>query len=1090
MIPHEAILASAGSGKTYQLTNRYIALMALQLKNGGPVEPEKIIAVTFTRKAAGEFFSSILVKLAEAASDPKKAAALAADKDDPLAPLLAEVSQEEFGQLLRVFISKMPRLFLGTLDSFFSNILRSFPAEFGLASEFEVMDDYRAAVAVDQVYDAVFTRRPGASSGSDREQKAFLEAFRQATFGKEGANVIRELDDFVDKMHSIYLRAASEKKWGNAETIWGTGKNPWLDTAADLEKEFGRIYKAFESEPDIFANDWWDKFREEASDHHPGNPFPTRMGGMLGKFLENIESLKGGDVTIVFNRKKHEFNASACEAALQLTYSLVGGEIKARLRRTRGVYDLLNHFEKTYAGLVRRQGLLTFQDVQLLLSGHAYGEDRTVPLLTQMPDEEDRLRIDYRLDARYDHWLLDEFQDTDFIQWKVIANLIDEVVQDGSGTRSLFQVGDIKQAIYAWRGGDTRLFTDISKKYNQNEVRIHPRRLDVSWRSALDVLDPVNLVFKDKTAMEAAGIPSSTTDRWDWTDHTVAPPNRDKPGLTMLLNAQPDEGNKKPGWDEKFALVAAILEEVQPTRNGLSCAVLIQANKRGNELVEYIRAHTDIPAISESEQKIARDNPVNLALLSYFQLATHPGDTFAWEHLLMTPYAGIIEREELTRSSVSGKISRALFESGYETVSRNFLRDLAGEMESPLDAFTEKRSEAFCLAARHFDETGSRDTDRFIDYVSRHATREPVADSAVQVMTIHKSKGLTFDMVILPDLDGSMLEISRNMGAKTNEKREVEWVFDLPKKEIAEVVPVLSEYRAEKEAEAAYESICKYYVAMTRARFANYIITDPIGAKTTAKSFPRILRDTLAGDETGAVKFAGINANLLYQSQTALTDREWFLHLPKSESEDEKPTPEPLSPVPETLARPRVGRRTPSGSESATITAAQIFSSEGKAAREFGTLVHEFFEDIEWYSPDEFPSLLTQWQELPGYDPKTKAAAINQVQQSVSSPEIAAALSRPGEKSECWREKNFEILLNDEWISGTFDRVVIEGDSATILDFKTDWVTDEESIDKAKTKYLPQLETYREVLSRMTNIPEEKITLLLLFTRLPGLVTL
>jgi ATP-dependent helicase/nuclease subunit A len=85
-------------------------------------------------------------------------------------------------------------------------------------------------------------------------------------------------------------------------------------------------------------------------------------------------------------------------------------------------------------------------------------KDLPRPMLSQIPGDEERLRIDYRLDARYDHWLLDEFQDTNYTQWSVIENLIDEAVQDTTDERTLFQVGDVKQAIYAWRGGDTRLF--------------------------------------------------------------------------------------------------------------------------------------------------------------------------------------------------------------------------------------------------------------------------------------------------------------------------------------------------------------------------------------------------------------------------------------------------------------------------------------------------------------------------------------------------------------------------------------------------------------------------------------------------------
>ena len=161
----------------------------------------------------------------------------------------------------------------------------------------------------------------------------------------------------------------------------------------------------------------------------------------------------------------HELDRACCDPLKRLLQRFVGAELAVKLRRTRGIWELLSLYESTYAGQVRRQGQLTFQDLQLLLSGHNYGDQAAPPILTQIPGTDERLQIDYRLDARYDHWLLDEFQDTNILQWRVISNLIDEVVQDNSGTRSLFQVGDIKQAIYAWRGGDTRLFTDIAKQY-------------------------------------------------------------------------------------------------------------------------------------------------------------------------------------------------------------------------------------------------------------------------------------------------------------------------------------------------------------------------------------------------------------------------------------------------------------------------------------------------------------------------------------------------------------------------------------------------------------------------------------------------
>src|SRR5690606_22248156 len=105
-------------------------------------------------------------------------------------------------------------------------------------------------------------------------------------------------------------------------------------------------------------------------------------------------------------------------------------------------------YEAVYHDAVRRAGKLTFGDVQRILQ-----PDTGAPRLSGEDAGEGRLAIDYRLDGEIDHWLLDEFQDTSFGQWSVLRNLIDEAVQDPTGARSFFYVGDVKQAIFTWREG-------------------------------------------------------------------------------------------------------------------------------------------------------------------------------------------------------------------------------------------------------------------------------------------------------------------------------------------------------------------------------------------------------------------------------------------------------------------------------------------------------------------------------------------------------------------------------------------------------------------------------------------------------------
>jgi ATP-dependent exoDNAse (exonuclease V) beta subunit len=129
-IGHLMILASAGSGKTYALTNRFIRLLA------SGAAPERIVALTFTRKAAGEFFDEILNKLARAVSDEKQARQLAKEIQHP------EFGPGDFLRLLRAMCDAMHRLNLGTLDSFFARIVRNFPLELGLSGDFTILDSY------------------------------------------------------------------------------------------------------------------------------------------------------------------------------------------------------------------------------------------------------------------------------------------------------------------------------------------------------------------------------------------------------------------------------------------------------------------------------------------------------------------------------------------------------------------------------------------------------------------------------------------------------------------------------------------------------------------------------------------------------------------------------------------------------------------------------------------------------------------------------------------------------------------------------------------------------------------------------------
>ncbi len=204
---HKMILASAGSGKTYALTNRFVQLLALGAK------PERIAALTFTRKAAGEFFDEILTKLARAATDPAFAEKIAGEIGGPKLP------PADFGRMLRGMVDAMPRLCLGTLDGFFARVVRAFPLELGLGGDFDLLEEHASRLERRRVLRRMF----GVTGALEAAQQDFIEAFKRATFGAEEKRLGSHLDGFLDEHAEIFLAAPEAAAWGRAERIWPQG---------------------------------------------------------------------------------------------------------------------------------------------------------------------------------------------------------------------------------------------------------------------------------------------------------------------------------------------------------------------------------------------------------------------------------------------------------------------------------------------------------------------------------------------------------------------------------------------------------------------------------------------------------------------------------------------------------------------------------------------------------------------------------------------------------------------------------------------------------------------------------------------------
>ncbi len=1100
---HIMIMASAGSGKTFALTNRFVGLLARG------AAPDRIVALTFTRKAAGEFFDEILHKLARAAADEDQARRLAEQIGQPA------LRAADFLRLLREMVDAMPRLKLGTLDSFFARIARAFPLELGLAGEFEILQEHAARLERQRVLLRMFARTPG---GPDAAQGEFIEAFKRATFGTQEKRLGARLDAFLDENQDRFLAAPQPALWGEPRRIWPDGSR-WLDlqvTLAEAVRELRAELETARGEPPGGGaltdgqRMRWENFFAALAEWKPGAALPDPVDYIVRNTLVVWDELCDGCAQVVVDRRRLLLPPAACRALEHIITHLIGAELQRRIETTRGIYAVMRSYEASYHGAVRRAGRLTFADVQRLLQ-----PDQGAPLLSALrsprgtggprpggqapaagaPDQlalafeagepaeptveetaeaaaaaEKRLLIDYRLDARIDHWLLDEFQDTSFGQWSVLRNLIDEVVQDPEGRRTFFCVGDVKQAIYAWREGDPRLFREIFEHYNGvSPGTIEEQQLVHSYRSGPALIDMVNAVFGSAVTLTSL-FPGAAAATWnrEWRAHHSAFPGR--PGQAALLHAADEP--------ERWLTVRRVLQEIRPLERGLTCAVLVKQNDTAAALADFLR-QAGIPALAEADLHIATDNPLGAALLALFQAAAHPGDTLAHQQVRMSPLGAVLESLRIQSSDALVRaVLRQVHAAGFEATVEFWLRRLEPRL-APDDAFSRQRGVQFAAAAGLFDATGSRDCDEFLAFMERHTVRSAEA-AAVRVMTVHKSKGLGFDVVFLPDLQGNRIDEPREgLAVYKGADRSVQWVLDLPPRLFCERDEVLSAFVRAAEADACYENLSLLYVAMTRAKHAMYVITQPVG-KSKSRNFPRLLADTL-GHETREVR---VGESTLPGAWSA-GDPAWFATHALAPADPAAVGARERLPAftPEAPAPVRLTPRRPSSGAEQVIAAGALFSLEAMQSATRGTEVHACLAEVEWAEPD----LALAWRKRWSAAGRARTA-IDLAAACLEAPALAPVWRRPAARAEVWRERSFEIVLQRDWVTGVFDRVVIESDTdgrpvaATVYDFKTDRIPADGDLAPAVARHRDQLLLYRRVAAVLTGLPETSVRSVLVFT--------
>ncbi len=461
---YEALSASAGSGKTFALTIRYLVLI---FKG---VMPNKILALTFTRKAAAEMENRIIETFLGlkkySPNTPSKERKFEAEKEELLNIL--NLSEDE---LIKKRDDLKERLLnsdikISTFDSFFSTILKSFALNFGINPNYEIEknDD-----SLRQIIDKEFIKKIAKNQIFLDEISSFIVNTKSSSY--VFLNSLNELSSEIGKVKIDGLDTANE----NLENL---KKN-----INEKEVEFKRIKSQITEYCDDIINNASPKgSTKTALKEHSST---INQAKKLKNQINNIYEVIGSNLI-----QKESLNYSTYSKIYTEHLGALWDDLRKNLK------EFLNELEKykiTVFFKILNLYLQVKDDTNVRLNKLSFNDLSTK--IYELISQKDILNMIYfRLDARVEHILIDEFQDTNVMQYQILFPLIEEIVSGlgQSGIGSFFYVGDIKQSIYRFRGGKKELFEKLMSDFKQ----IKKSELDRNYRSEKALVKFVNSIFK------------------------------------------------------------------------------------------------------------------------------------------------------------------------------------------------------------------------------------------------------------------------------------------------------------------------------------------------------------------------------------------------------------------------------------------------------------------------------------------------------------------------------------------------------------------------------------------------------------------
>jgi ATP-dependent exoDNAse (exonuclease V) beta subunit len=830
--------ASAGSGKTFKLTEQYLFMLF-----ANPSRYKNILAVTFTNKATGEMKDRIIKELNSLAVGQSSKYFQSIKTAFRLTDRQIHSTAEK---ALHFILHDYSRFSVNTIDHFFQRVIRTFAREMGLQSGYTLETDNTEILnyVVDQLLLAT----------------------------EEDAQLKNWLVDFA------YTRMQEGKSWNFRDSIMALADELSKEHVKDLSLELtenvkdkdklGEYIKFLKQEINAFENKLAAIGKKGTglieSNQLSRKDFFQKKRGPANYFYQLASKSKFEPNSYCYqvldNTDKWPASSASQSAKQQitgLTYKLSSilkeaidfyEENYPRYKSVREIYSnvyvlgILVDIQKRMDEYCREKNLFLISDAS--------------DLLRKIIDKNDTPFIYEKTGNVFNHFLIDEFQDTSRFQWENFTPLISNSLAE-NGNNLL--VGDVKQSIYRWRNSDWKILSDeVTTGFASYEPDV--RHLDYNYRSSENIIAYNNTIFSYapialQNQFNGNIGHSNLSNPWQaklieaYDDVKQGVPF-EKEGGYVYAEFLPYHNNEKK--DSRDRIKQKVIHDVEKLQDKgfepADIAIIVRKNNEGQEianaLLEYKNTSNSsseykYDVISNDSLFVANAESVKF-ILATFRYFTTPEDPINKAFLLET-YQKHILRKEIGDSEL-----HQLFESPSEQTVYDFLPDLFRERESelkkmPLYEMTEQLIyifgidalkgevsylEAFQSMVLNFSRRYAADLNTFLDWWEEKGYKEklqvPEDYNAIRIVTIHKSKGLEFKAVILPfcdwEIDESSSGLKKNyLWPSPNEKGldQLQYVPVNYKKDLAQTI-FAEDYYTEQ-FHNYVDNLNLLYVADTRA---------------------------------------------------------------------------------------------------------------------------------------------------------------------------------------------------------------------------------------------------------------------------------